>query len=114
MKKHKPITVHPDLFRIMRKQGFTNENMAAMVGLSAASFSLRKHGVINWELDKCYRILDILNIPRTELPRYFSGSDGNFEEPEDAEIYLEEIVILEQAALDRLQKLKQKLGGINS
>ena len=110
--KKKPITVHPDLFRVMRKQGFTNENMAAMVGLSAASFSLRKHGVINWELDKCYRILDILEIPRTELPRYFSDSDGNFEEAEEK--YLEEIITLEEATLERIQKLKHKLGGINS
>jgi len=109
--KKRPITIHPELFRIMRGKGYTNEVMAAMVGLSAASFSLRKHGAINWELDKCYRILDILDIPRTELPRYFAGSDGNFEE--DTGKYIEEIIILEEAALERIHKLKQKLGGAN-
>ena len=107
--KKKPTTIHPALFEIMRRKRITNENMAAMIGLSGASFSLRKHGNINWELDKVYQILDILEIPRSDMPRYFSGIDGNFEE--ETQKYIDEIIALEEAALERIQKLKQKLGG---
>jgi DNA-binding Xre family transcriptional regulator len=77
MKKRKPITISSELIEIMKNKGIKSENLALSIGLSPASFSLRKHGNVPWELEKCYQILDILEIPRSDIARYFADSDGN-------------------------------------
>jgi transcriptional regulator with XRE-family HTH domain len=96
------ITLHPDITNIMRSKGITNENLAAMIGLSAASFSLRKHGHVPFEIQKAYQILDILEIPRSDIARYFADSDGNFEEPHS----IEDIVEIGERLSNILKELK--------
>jgi DNA-binding Xre family transcriptional regulator len=101
MKKRKPITINSELFAIMKNKGITSENLALTVGLSPASFSLRKHGNVSWELEKCFQILDILEIPRSDIARYFADSDGNFEESN-----IDEIVEIGERLSTILKELK--------
>jgi predicted transcriptional regulator len=95
------ITLHPDITNIMRSKGITNENMACMLNLSPASFSLRKHNKVPWEIQKAYQILDILEIPRSDIARYFADSDGNFEESN-----IDEIVEIGERLSTILKELK--------
>jgi DNA-binding Xre family transcriptional regulator len=101
MKKRKPITINTELFEIMKNKGIKSENLALSIGLSPASFSLRKHGNVPWELEKCYQILDILEIPRSDIARYFADSDGNFEESN-----IDEIVEIGERLSTILKELK--------
>ena len=107
--KKKPIAIHPELFEIMHKKGIRNENMAAMIGLSGASFSLRKHREVILDVDRAYEILEILNIPKHKFTKYFSDRYGNFEE--ETENHISEIIELEEATLRKIKILKDKLGG---
>jgi len=95
------ITLHPDITNIMRSKGITSENLALTVGLSPASFSLRKHNKVPWEIQKAYQILDILEIPRSDIAMYFADSDGNFEESN-----IDEIVEIGERLSNILKELK--------
>ena len=96
------ITLHPDITNIMRSKGITNENMAYFLGLSPASFSLRKHNKVPFEIQKAYQILDILEIPRSDIAKYFADSDGNFEESRN----IEEITDITERLSNLLKELK--------
>lgn len=66
-------TISYELMQAIHKAGFTCETLAPLVGLTGATFSLRKKGKVDWGLNECYGILDILKIPRSEITKYFVG-----------------------------------------
>lgn len=67
------VTVTNELIQAIWDANFTCETIAPLVGLTGATFSLRKKGRCSWGLNECYGILDILKIPRDQITRYFVG-----------------------------------------
>lgn len=66
-------TVSNELVKAIWDAGFTCSTIAPLVGLTGATFSLRRKGRVDWGLNECYHILDILNIPREQITKYFVG-----------------------------------------
>ncbi len=69
----KIITITHELIELMHSNGLTAETLAPVVGLTSSTFSLRKHGIVSWELDRCYQILDVLGEKRENIYKYFIG-----------------------------------------
>jgi hypothetical protein len=67
------VTISLELKEAIRAAGFTCSSIAPLVGITGATFSHKKKGRIDWRLNECYGILDILNIPRDQITRYFVG-----------------------------------------
>jgi DNA-binding XRE family transcriptional regulator len=69
-------TITNELIYAMKSKGLTADVLASLVGLTSSTFSFRKRGRVHWELEKCYMILDILEIPRNEIYKYFVGGSN--------------------------------------
>lgn len=67
------VTITKDLTKRIRAAGYTYETLAPLVGLTGSMFTIRKRGRVHWELDICYKILDILEIPRSQIEDFFIG-----------------------------------------
>ena len=65
------ITITKDLHDAIRKSGHTQKTIAPLIGLTGATFSLRKKGKVSWELDKCLLLMRILHIPKEDIFTYF-------------------------------------------
>lgn len=56
--------------RIIAKYGTCNA-FAEAIGMSRSQLSDRLNGKINFQLNEIYTICDLLDIPATEIGRYF-------------------------------------------
>lgn len=72
-------SVTNELGAAMHKAHLTAETLAPLVGLTGETWSLRRKCHVQWELEKCFQILDILGIPRDQIYKYFVG--GIIEKP---------------------------------
>ena len=65
-------TITEELHIAIKQSGHTQETIAPLIGLTGATFSLRKKGKVSWELDKCFRLVKLLNLPDDDIRRYFT------------------------------------------
>lgn len=65
---------YPRYFRIykrMREKKIKAGYLAAWVGISTSSLSKRLNGVITWNINECYAVLDALEVDHKEITKYF-------------------------------------------
>ena len=67
------ITVTEKFMGKMKEHGYNETSLAPLVGLSQQNFSHRKRGVVEWRLPEVFHIMDILEIPTSEIADYFKG-----------------------------------------
>lgn len=55
----------------MMKRDVDQLYLAELIGRGVTSVSLRMNGHVSWMLDECYKILDVFDLPASDLPRVF-------------------------------------------
>lgn len=66
-------TISNELIQAIKNANLTLETLCPMIGMTPSNFSQRKHGRVDFGLNECYQILDILKIPRNQIEHYFVG-----------------------------------------
>ncbi len=61
----------------VHEMGYTIADVAGNLGKSVGAINARFNGHQQWELDDMYSILEMLDIPLTELPIYFPPEGQN-------------------------------------
>lgn len=65
----------PKLYKTLRKALFcadiTQEYLAKQLGCCPDTITNMLHNKTPWRLTYCYKVLEMLNVPYTELPKYF-------------------------------------------
>ena len=64
-------TITQALHEAIKNSGHSYQSLASLLGISPASFSQRKHGTVSWTLDEVFLLMDILEIPTSEIADYF-------------------------------------------
>ena len=61
-----------ELKRVMRKKHITQQDLKTVLGLkSLSSVSHRFTGNIQWGMDEAYAVLELLDLPASEIYTYF-------------------------------------------
>lgn len=69
---------YPRFFRIykrMREKKIKVGELASLIGMAPHSLSKRLNGVIAWNIDEAYAVLDVLEVDRREITKYFPAKD---------------------------------------
>jgi hypothetical protein len=66
-------TITQALHEAIKNSGHSYQSLASLLGMSPASFSQRKAGTVPWTLPEVFQIMDILEIPKSEIALYFKG-----------------------------------------
>jgi len=65
----------PKLYRNLRKELFANDlkqpYVGKHIGCSGQHVSDMMTGKAEWRLEQCYKVLEMINKPYTDLPKYF-------------------------------------------
>lgn len=65
----------------MKQCGIKVNDLAAALDLSPTVMSKKLNGRTPWRLDECYKVLDLLKVPREKMNNYFPAADVEVEIP---------------------------------
>jgi hypothetical protein len=65
------VTITQKLHEKIKEKKHTYQTISYLIGISPASFSQRKVGTVPWTLTEVFQIMDILEIPTSEIADYF-------------------------------------------
>lgn len=60
-----------ELRAVLARLSMTQHDLAQGIGLSRSAVAARMAGHISWSVAEAYAVLDYLNLPSCELPRFF-------------------------------------------
>jgi len=64
-------TITQALHEKIKEKKHTYQTISYLIGISPASLSQRKVGTVPWTLSEVYKIMEILEIPTSEIADYF-------------------------------------------
>ena len=82
---------YPRYYRIykrMREKKIKVGELASLIGMAPHSLSKRLNGVIAWNIDEAYAVLDALEVDHKEITKYFPPDNVEVViTPEELEAY---------------------------